>query len=74
MTNVLKGELLMKRNYITAAIVLVLFVSAFGYSKGWFSPSSDSVSADQSLDSYIAEANAVIGAETSGQATGPAAE
>ena len=53
----MKEELPMNRKYITVAVVVVLCIAAFGYSKGWFntpSPSpemeSTKVSTSQTLD------------------------
>jgi hypothetical protein len=60
----------MNRNYITVAVVAVLCIAAFGYSKGWFSMSSSSpeiestkVSTSQLLDEKEVGKDATQGAE-----------
>ena len=71
----------MNRKYITVVVVVVLCVVAFGFSKGWFSPSSPSSdtqsnkdSANQALDQDQANEDVAEVAETTTEPTGTAAE
>ena len=69
------------RKYVIVALVVVLGVVAFGYSKGWFSPSSpnvesatNDVSATQTLDQGQATADVAQATSTATEPTSPAAE
>ena len=69
------------RKYVTVALVVVLGFVAFGYSRGWFSPSSptagtdsNEVSANQVLDQDQASDDVVQTTSTATEPASPAEE